>query len=144
MDKKEMKAQLDDAFDTYMFREMRINKARLDVLYNLGMLQLRCYRVLDLFPDVIRVEPTDEEKAQWGPTLCGVALYGDTDRFPILNDDYGQCEIVVIYGEHFPMGTYNFFETYKDDVQFLAEQIRINKRIAALKEEFKDKIEKNS
>ena len=42
------------------------------------------------------------------------------------------------------MGTYNFFETYKNDVQFLAEQIRINKRIAALKEEFKDKIEKNS
>ena len=144
MDKKEMKAQLDDAFDLYMFREMRVNKARPDVLYDLGMLQLHCYRVLDLFPDVIRVEPTDEEKAQWGPTLCGIALYGDTDRFPILDDDAGQCEIVVIYGEHFPMGTYNFFETYKNDVQFLAEQIRINKRIAALKEEFKDKIAKNS
>ncbi len=143
MDKKEMKAQLDNAFDLYMFREMRIGEARTDVLCNLGMLQLRCYRVLDLFPDVIRVEPTDEEKAQWGPTLCGIAAY-DNERFPILNDDCGQSEIVVIYGEHFPMGTYNFFEAYKEDVQFLAEQVRINKRITALKEEFKDKIEKNS
>ena len=49
MDKKEMKARLDDAFDLYMFREMRVNKARPDVLYDLGMLQLHCYRVLDLF-----------------------------------------------------------------------------------------------
>lgn len=143
MDKREMKALLQDDFELSMFREMRLGKARIDILHDYGMLLLRCYNSLDLLPEVIRVEPTDEEKAQWGATLCGIAAY-DTERFPILDDDYGQCEVVVIYGEHYPMGTYNFFEDYKNDVRFLAEQTRINRKIEQLIIEFKDRISKKS
>lgn len=43
-------------------------------------------------------------------------------RYPIYEDEYGECEEIVIGGTGFPIGDYNDFELNKSDIGYLAEQ----------------------
>ena len=128
---------VEDTIERRIARAMRLEMSA-DVVYELLSTRKDLLVDFSLTNDVRKDDATEEETKEAktheddASKFTGEMAEYRGKRYPIYNDDYGQCDDVYMNGQFYSMGTYNFFETYKSDIGYLAEDNYNSEKMAEL------------